>query len=81
MLQPLYSAITLIYAIDLKVKGFLSVTSCHIRRKHHLFRPLNDHLPENELPIVGMQIIAKAVQGICTLVNLRPTALINTAIR
>jgi len=57
MLQPLYSAITLIYAIDLKVKGFLSVTSCHIRHKHHLFRPLYDHLPEDKLPIVGMKVI------------------------
>jgi len=81
MLQPLYSAITLIYAIDLKVMAFLFDTSCHIRRKNHLFRTLYDHLPEDELPIVGVKVISQAVQGIGTFINLRPAALINTAVR
>jgi hypothetical protein len=42
---------------------------------------LTANLPKNKLLVVGMQIISQAVQGIGTFINLRPAALINTAVR
>ncbi len=63
------------------VASFVFCHSLNLCNRFESERFLYDHLPKNKLLVVGVKVISQAVQGIGTFINLRPAALINTAVR